>query len=138
MKQLTIKQAADYLGVSRQRADQIIRKWDLPVDYVSTDNNRKVKAVAQNDIDGWLNARTENRSKPKTPVGYLTTDEAADELRVSHQTVREYCRKGSLTHIKTENRLFVSSEAVDNFVKPRRGRRPKNHTHQSNDQETQS
>lgn len=128
---LTVKQTADYLGVSRQRADQLISKWDFAIIRTKI-GNRTVKTVNQDDIDHWLQYRTEDRFMPRPPKGWVTTDEAAKRLNLSRESIRRHCRNGLLSHIRTENRLFVSEQSLHNFVPPKRGR-PSNHNrHQEN------
>lgn len=125
---LTVQEAANYLGVSRQRADQLISKWDFAVQR-TTVGNRSVKAVDRQHIDTYLSGRVTDRSMPKPPLGYVTSSEAAIILGVSTKSIREYCRKGHLAHIKTENRLFVSKHGLETLVRPKRGRPRKDHTH---------
>lgn len=125
--QLTIQQAADYLGVSRQRAEQLISKWDFAVHRTKI-GNRNLKTIDREQIDAYLAERTNDRVMPKPPPGHVTSGEAATILGVSPKAVRGYCQKGLLSHVKTENRLFVNEQALESFVPPKRGR-PKSHPH---------
>lgn len=59
-------------------------------------------------------ARTDNASE------FLTVDEAADLVSISHWTVRRWLDEGKLTRYKSASRTLVSRAELLALVKPKK------------------
>lgn len=121
---LTTVQAADYLGVSRQRLESLARKRRWKHTLVRGHNSRRIKAYPRALLDEYVNTRTETRHRPVI-AGHLTSQQVADRLHVTIDQVSYYCRKGYLPSIHVENRLYIPEGSIEGFTPPKRGRPPK-------------
>jgi excisionase family DNA binding protein len=50
------------------------------------------------------------------PVVYLTTAEVSEALKVSSETVVNYCRRGELAHVKVRRQYRIPETALAEFL----------------------
>jgi excisionase family DNA binding protein len=61
-----------------------------------------------------------NSENGKKKGGFLTVDEAAELVGLSHWTIRVWIHRGRLTKYKAASRIVVSRSELLALVKPRR------------------
>ena len=120
MSHITMTEAADRLGISRQAVHRLVKRGTLP-SVEERERGRVVRVLV-------LASAVEERAKGTTvPRGWVTIPEAARQRGVDETTVREWVRREYLATIEAAGLRYVKLAEVKRLQPPRpgpRGSRP--------------
>jgi excisionase family DNA binding protein len=119
---ISIKDAAEIIGVTRQRVSALIAKERLETETVGLVTYvLRSSAIERRK----LMARTDHARYGPIPDGYLTTAEAAKRCGCTPSTILNWVTTGQLAAARDEydpRRWIIKTTDADNFTAPTRGR----------------
>ena len=109
-------EAAEVLGVSRQRIHQLVNERKL-----TGMRDRSFLYVRRDEV---MALQATRGKRAAIPSGWMTKDQVADRFGVAPRTVNDWHLNGWLRGSLTASRLLFPVDAVEKFTPPPRGRPP--------------